>query len=560
MQTLLQKSLQDGLKLSQNDGMTSRENFYLRKALPALLIMTLVFMLPLGAVFIRAFFSSGYSFLSMLKDRQTWRILGFTCWEAFLSAFFSVALALPFAVFFSRYKFPGRRLLLTISDAAFALPSILVILGFVIFYGNNGTVNRVLQKLSGGKVSVQILYSFKAVILAHVYLNFPIAFSLLTQALSSMPDKEEKASMLLGASRIKTFWRITFPKVKGTVLSSFILVFLFCFPSFLIVMTLGGNPKFYTIEAEIYRRTYIDAAPAASAALSVFSFAIMSLLLLLTGYGRQERRISRDSRMLEKATGRKLLKAFLVSLLIILFMAPPLLSIFYRSFYTKDGDFTLKAWKAITSTSRAGIATPINAITNSIVVALLSAFLSTELATSIAICSARRNSRIIPLLTSLPMAAGSVSLGLGFSFISAMIASRSLVVAYTLVLLAHIVCVMPFTVRTLVPGAKRIPERLTLAAATLGSLPKEAYRKVERPMLKGYRRRAFAFAFALSLGEVNATLALSEGKVTTLPILIYKMISNYNYQGASALAVILLTVAIVVFAIGESGGKENGLS
>lgn len=560
MQTLQQKFLQRGLKLSQNDGMTSRENFYVRRALPALLIMTLVFMLPLGAVFIRAFFSSDYSFVAMLQDRQTWRIFGFTCWQAFLSALFSVALAMPFAVFFSRYKFPGRRLILTISDAAFALPSILVILGFVIFYGNNGMVNKVLQKLSGGKLSIQVLYSFKAILLAHVYLNFPIAFSLLTQALSSMPDKEEKASLLLGASKTKTFWRITFPKVKGTVLSAFILIFLFCFPSFLIVMTLGGNPKLYTIEAEIYRRTYVDAAPAASASLAVFSFFIMTCLLLLTGYGRQEKRISRDNRILEKAKGRKLLKAIFTSLLIVLFMAPPLLSILYRSFYTKDGVLTMKAWTSLATSSSRGLATPIYAIGNSIGIALFAAFLSTELATSIAICSARRNSRIIPLLTSLPMAAGSVSLGLGFAFISAKIHSRSLVMAYTMVILAHIVCVMPFTVRTLVPGAKRIPERLSLAAATLGSLPKESYKKVERPMLKGYRRRAFAFAFALSLGEVNATLALSEGKVTTLPILIYKMIGNYNYQGASALAVILLLVAIVVFAVGESGGKENGLS
>ena len=92
------------------------------------------------------------------------------------------------------------------------------------------------------------------------------------------------------------------------------------------------------------------------------------------------------------------------------------------------------------------------------------------------------------------------------------------------------------------------------------SLPQEAYKKIEYPLLKPYRRRAFAFSFALSLGEVNATLALGEGRVTTIPVLIYKLINQYNYQGASALAVILMAVAVAVFAIGESKGDSNGLS
>ena len=140
-----------------------------------------------------------------------------------ISYLISVLLAMPFAVFFSRHQFPLRKAILTMCDAAFALPSILVVLGFVIFYGNNGVLNRTLQSILGEQFTLKILYSLKAVILAHVYLNFPIAFSLLTQALVSMPDKEEKASMLLGASRTKTFWKITVPMLSPIIFLNFIL-------------------------------------------------------------------------------------------------------------------------------------------------------------------------------------------------------------------------------------------------------------------------------------------------------------------------------------------------
>ena len=102
-------------------------------------------------------------------------------------------------------------------------------------------------------------------------------------------------------------------------------------------MSLGGSPKYYTIEAEIYRRTYTDVNTVSSSSLALFSFVIMSLLLLISGYGREVKKVARSKRVIKKAKGMKLLLAFVLSLLIVLFLLPPLLSIVYRAFFTKDG-------------------------------------------------------------------------------------------------------------------------------------------------------------------------------------------------------------------------------
>ncbi len=539
--------------------MKRHDGYYFKKAIPALVATAVVFIMPVGAVFIRSLTDMS-ELTRTFTDPYTWRLLLFTVMQAALSAVVSILLALPFAAFLSRYTFRGRRAILTMCDAAFALPAILCVLGFVIYYGNNGIVNRLLSLLSGGRLSVKVLYSFKAIILAHVYLNLPIALSLITNSLTAMPTTEENASRLLGASEAKTFFKVTLPKVWGTILAAFTLIFLFCFPSFLIVMTLGGNPRYYTIEAEIYKRTYTDANPSASAALAIVSFLIMAILLIVTGYGKEEKRVSRTRRVLLKTRGKSKALAVFLSTLLLVFMAPPLLSILYRSFFTRDGVFTLKAWASITTGSRSGIATSLNAIINSLLIASLAALTATRLASSVAIGAVRLRMRSLTLLTSLPMAMGSVSMGLGFNFLATKLPFRNLVLSYIVVLLAHTVVVLPFAVRTLLPGARAIPERLPIAAKTLGGTAKEAYRKIESPLLKPYRRRAFAFSFALSLGEVNATLALGEGRVTTIPVLIYKLINQYNYQGASALAVILIVIAIIVFTFGEGKGADNGLS
>ena len=77
---------------------------------------------------------------------------------------------------------------------------------------------------------------------------------------------------------------------------------------------------------------------------------------------------------------------------------------------------------------------------------------------------------------------------------------------------------------------------------------------VEIPALRGAIMRAFIFSFALSVGEVNATLTLAEGKVVTLPILLYRLINSYNYQGACAIGTLLILMTLVVFAISQAIG------
>ena len=534
--------------------------YYLLRALPGILILTLLFLIPLAFTFSYAFRDSGKALIEVFTDRYTYRLLVFTLEQALLSAAVSVAAALPLAAFFARYTFPGRSAVLTLSGLSFTIPTILVVLGFVIWYGNNGMLNTLLMKLTGKDYGIlSILYSFKAIILAHVYLNFPIAFLLLTNAWTELPDTPEKAAYTLGAGRMRTFLCVTLPRLAPSVLSAFILIFLFCFSSFSIILVLGGSPAYSTFETEIYRRVHINVDREGAAALSLFSFFVTGAMLIITSRGRRAERAERKKRTLIRARGKALISALLLMLLILLFILPPMLSVVYRAFYTKAGAFTLKAWNDIAAGSTGHMSTALNGIINSFLIALVTAALAVMLGSRIAAAAAKRGSWLLPVLSSLPMATGSVTLGLGFSFLAATIGHDSLILSYLLVGVAHLTIVLPFAVRTITPGAKAIPDSLAAAAYTLGTGKGRTARKVEAPLLAPYKRKAFAFAFALSLGEVNATLTLSDGHVSTLPILIYRMIGSYNYQGAAALGTLLLAEALIIFAIGE-GGRKHAVS
>lgn len=538
--------------------------YYLLKAVPAVLLLLLLFIIPILLIFSNAFQDGGKAILEVLKDDYTYHLLSFTLKQALISALVSVALAIPFSAFFSKYAFPWRKALLTVSQLAFTIPTILVVLGFVIWYGNNGYLNNALRTLLGVSYTpLPVLYSFSAIILAHVYLNFPIAFALLTASWSTLPETQENAAYTVGSGSLRTFMRITLPRLRGSLASAFILIFLFCFSSFAIVMVLGGNPAYSTLETEIYRRVHVSADLVSASALALFTFAVNALLLAITTPGRKARKGERRERTLKKAKGAKMLEAIVLSILMLLFLVPPIAAIAIRAFYTKDGIFSLKAWEGISGRGFGLIGGSIDALATSLVIGIIVAILSVWMGSSIAMASAKRNSRLLPFISSLPMASGSVTMGLGFIFVTSFIFTSLGIRSYCLSLLsviaAHLVIVLPFSVRTITPGARMIPDSLSNAAYTLGRSTGRTYREIEKPLLAPYRRKAFAFSFALSLGEVNATLMLSSGNVETLPVLIYRMIGNYDYQGAAALGTILLAEALIVFAVGEARWRKDAV-
>ncbi len=525
-------------------------------------------MLPLSLTLRQAFTDAEGFTLEHIKTAFTsplnYRILAFTFKQAILSALLSLAIALPGCYFFSNYDFPLKRFILSISNLCFTLPSILVVLGFVIFYGNNGTLNKFLMKLfSLQEAPLNILYSFKAIILAHAFLNFPIALSVITDKWEHMSSSPESAAKTLGSGNIHTFFSITLPRLIPSICSALLLIFLFCFTSFSIILVLGGGPQFTTLEVEIYRLNNISMNQEASAALAIFSFLFNFILLLLYVFSerrltlKEKNRLSR-SRRIERTHTRVLI--FIYSLLLLLFILAPMVSIIYRSFVSKDG-FSLKAYKELLGIlpSKGQLASALPALANSFTIALTTAFTSTLLSLALSLSTARRKKGAGDIIAMLPMAISSVTLGLGYFILKTYLGAHGKGIGLLLVILAHMVITFPFATRILIPAARSFNERCLFAAYAMGDSEKGASWRIEIPSLLSAILKSFIFSFALSFGEVNATLTLAEGKITTLPILLYRMINSYNYQGACALGSVLMATAFLVFFISENlqRTKEN---
>jgi len=550
--------------------MRRRGSFYRLISLLPLLVLLSVFLLPLFFTLKAAFTDEeGFTLTYLVKafrEPFNYRLLLFTAKQAFLSALVSLAIALPGSYLFANYNFRFKRFILSLSSLCFTLPSILVVLGFVIFYGNSGTLNNLLMKIFRLETPpLKILYSFKAIIMAHAFLNFPIALSLISERWEHLSYRPEAAAKSLGSSDARTFFRITLPRIAPAILSAALLIFLYCFTSFSIILVLGGGPKFTTLEVEIYRLNNISFNQRGAASLAIFSFVFNFLLLLLYVFSEKHLSIKEKSReKRSKRIGKKSTKVlvFLYSFLLLLFILSPMVSLVARSFLSGKGSeavFSLKAYKELLGLipTKGQLASAFPALVNSLLIALLAALVSTLLSLCLSLSAAREKKGLSDLLAMFPMAISSVTLGLGYFILKTKLGAHGYLEGFCLVLLAHLVITLPFSTRILIPASRSFSERCLEAAYTLGASERKACLDIELPSLLSAIFKSFVFSFAQSLGEVNATLTLAEGKITTLPLLLYRMISSYNYQGACAIGTLLMLLALLVFFISESISRKK---
>ncbi len=567
-------------KGQQIAGILDTSRFYRALSTPAMLLLTFLFIIPLGIILSKAFVTIDGGFtvsrlVETILDPYTHRILVFTLLQALISTIVSVAIGLPGAYLLATYRFKGKSIIKAICTIPFVLPSILVVLGFVIFYGNNGLINQALMFLfKTEEPPFRILYTFGAVILAHSFYNFPIALGLISSFWEQLPSRYNHAAMTLGAKRLTIFRTVTLPRLIPSILSASTLIFLFCFSSFVILLVLGGGPRFTTLEVEIYRRARMTLDMEGAAAMSILSIGVTLILVgihiwaqKLTAHQEEIERI--DERRLERKPSSLLGKIAVVSYLLfsIIFVLGPLGGIIYRSFLapvSRSGDlvFSLRWYKQLfgmDSTTTSVITTAGSALILSLIIATVTALVSLTIGTMLAARlrkSSNRTGFSMELFAMLPMAVSSVVVGLGYYLVSsALIGGRTLGV--TLVVLAHVVITSPFVLRSILPEYRKIPFSYTQASLTLGATVSQTFWRVELPLLRSSMATGAAFAFAISLGEINATLVLADSSIVTVPIVMYRLIGSYNFAGACALGTILMACCAIVFAFTEAMKRSN---
>ena len=193
-----------------------------------------VFLLPLAGLLWKVPWSD---VVDVLRDRQVRTSLRLSLVCSVSATLASVVLGLPLAWLLARARFPGRRLL----RAAVTLPMVLppVVGGIALFYalGRRGLVGRYLFEWFG----IRLPFTTAGAIVAETFVALPFFVVTVEAALRSMDRRLEDAARTLRASRTQTFWRVTLPLVRPSLVAGAVLCWARALGEFGATITFAGN-------------------------------------------------------------------------------------------------------------------------------------------------------------------------------------------------------------------------------------------------------------------------------------------------------------------------------
>ncbi|MEX1071801.1 MAG: iron ABC transporter permease [Anaerolineales bacterium] len=530
--------------------------------------LSLFYFYPLASILALSFgrgFSIFQPFAQVLINDSMRGIFWFTTWQALLSTLLTLAVGLPAAYLLARVRFRGKGLLRALSGIPFVLPTLVVATAFDALLGPRGWLNLGLMQLFGFDTPpIQFVNTLTAILVAHVFYNTTIVLRLVGDFWGRLSPRIEQVARTLGANAWQTFYRVTLPMITPALAAAALLVFIFDFTSFGVILVLGG-PRFATLETEIYYQTVALFNLPIAAALALLQ--LLCTLALTVIYAQLSARVSRPIELrASQATARPLATrrarfwagAFLA--LLVLFFAAPLGGLAARSVTrlgTERGQtqavqsgLTLDYYVALAEDERTDIffAPPTQAIGTSLIYATATVALALLIGLPASWALARRGdamlSRLLDPLLMLPLGTSAVTLGLGF-IIALDAPPLDLRASPLLVPLAHTLVALPFVVRSLTPALRSIRLRLHQAAAVLGAAPSQVLRHVDLPLVGRALVVSALFAFAISIGEFGATALIARPEFPTIPVLIYRLLSQpgtLTYGQAMALSTILMLV------------------
>jgi len=123
------------------------------------------------------------------------------------------------------------------------------------------------------------------VILANIFVTFPLAFGVIKPVFDTMSRSLEEASATIGATRWQTFWHVTLPSLRGAIVTGALLTFARAVGEFGSTILVSGNLAMSTQTAPLYifakfNEGQVEAANAIAIVLALLSFAIFSILFL----------------------------------------------------------------------------------------------------------------------------------------------------------------------------------------------------------------------------------------------------------------------------------------
>ena len=514
--------------------------------------------------FITLFYGSALSSIFVLGDELQWKtwftddylqhLILFSFGQALLSTVLSILFGLLLARALFYQPFSGKKWLLKLMSLTFVLPVLVAIFGLIGIYGASGWLAWFANLL--GIPWQGHIYGLSGILIAHLFFNIPLAAQLFLQSLQSIPYQQRQLAAQLNLQGWQFVKLVEWPVFRQQYLSTFSLIFMLCFTSFTVVLTLGGGPQYTTLETAIYQAILFefDLPKAALFAMLQFVFCLVLFSLTSRFSPSNQNSLSNSNPWFEKPKSAVKIFHVFVLLLFVFFLFSPVLNILINALNSPS---LLTVWHNSQLWRALGY---------SLSIAPLSALIALMMAIALLILSRRLEWLHYQKIAQFIINAGMVILAIPILVLAMglflLLQERdfSNVDLFAIVVFCNALSAMPFVLRILSAPFHNNMLYYENLCDSLGIVGWQRFYLIEWQALRTPLRYAFALALALSLGDFTSIALFGNQEFTSLPHLLYQQLGNYRNQDAAVTAGILLLLCGILFAFIHTHRDADDLS
>ena len=472
------------------------------------------------------------------------------------------AIGIPLAFLFSRFEFPGRRILGGLASLPVLLPPLVGVIAFVFLFGESGFLARGIQHLLGLEQPPWRLNGAPAILLVHAYTMYVYFFLFTSAGLARLDTSFTEAAAALGSGRWSTLRRVTLPMLAPSVLGAALLVFMTSMGSFSAPYVFGGGFRVLTTQVFVSKLNG-DLTMAAVETVMLAAVCILFLVMLqryerkreYTGAGKGTAPVARPVR---GRVSRVAIPA--IAWLGVGFLLLPHATVLLVSF-VPEGTWTTEFIPPVYSLENyrdlftdPQMARP---LLNSLQMATLATAANILLALAAAYLLVRRRfpgrevlGGLVILPWALPGTVLDIALASTFSVDRPWMGRFVLVGTFVILPLAYFIRNIPLVTRAAIASFRQFDPVLEEAAGSLGASWSYTLRRVLLPLVLPGVVAGAMLAFVTALGEFVASILLYTQRTRPISMAILSELRAFDFGAAAAYGVLLIVLMAIVFVLG----------
>lgn len=508
-------------------------------------------------------------YLRFARSGSEMEALWNSVWISAASVVFSGLIGVPLAFLFSRYDFPGRRVLGALASLPVLLPPLVGVIAFVFLWGESGFLARGIQLLFGLEEAPWRLNGAWAILMVHAYTMYVYFFMFTSAGLARLDVAYAEAAAALGASRFTVLRRVTLPMLTPSLTGAALLVFMTSMGSFSAPYVFGGGFRVLTTQVFASKLNGdLEIAAVETVILAVVSMLFLAMLQRYesareyTGAGKGTAPVAHRIQSRSARVGLSVLAWAFVGFLLLPHATVLLVSFVPEGSWTTE--FVPPEYSFVNYRSLFAEPDMFRPVMNSLQMAVIATVANIVLAFAAAYLLVRRRFRgrgllgaLVILPWALPGTVLAIALATTFSAHQPLAGRFVWVGTFLILPLAYFIRNVPLVTRAAMASFRQFDPVLEEASASLGAGWATTMRRVALPLIMPGLAAGALLAFVTALGEFVASILLYTHRTRPISMAILSELRAFNFGAAAAYGVLLIVMMALVFLFGYRSVNEE---